>query len=272
MKVIVTGANGQLAKCINDLEPNWIYLDRGQLNLESRESIENKISQNKPDLIINCAAYTNVELAQDESEKAHKINGFNLKFLANTNARIIHISTDYVFDGLKSGPYFTDEVPNPINEYGKSKLLGERIIQEFSKSYTIIRTSWVYSEYGKNFFKTIFHAALVRDELKVVNDQWGSTTYARDLAKYIISIAKDNSSTKKEILHFTGKLYCTWFDFACEIVKYANPKCKVTPVSSSEFRTKAKRPQNSMLYCGASHDVLNIDWKESLKECVNRYK
>lgn len=271
MKVLVTGANGQLARCLNDLEPNWIYLDRTKFDLSSRTSIESQIKNLKPDVIINCAAYTNVELAEDESEKAHLINGYNLKCLATTNAHIIHISTDYVFDGTKDKPYFIDEVPKPINEYGKSKLLGERIIQEFSKNYTIIRTSWVYSEYGKNFFKTIFHAAQNRPELKVVNDQWGSPTYARDLAKFIISKVNNNSDANREILHFTGRPYCTWFDFASEIVKYSNPDCKVTPVSSSEFPTKAKRPQNSMLYCGAVHGSIDVDWKQSLKECVLNY-
>jgi dTDP-4-dehydrorhamnose reductase len=268
MKVIVTGANGQLGSCLKDIEPTWVYLDRSELDLSSRESISTALKKYNPKVIVNCAAYTNVELAEDESEKAHLVNGHNLMELTKTKAHLVHISTDYVFDGSLKRPYFSLDVPCPINEYGKSKLLGERIIQSHSKSYSIIRTSWVYSEYQNNFFKTIFGLAKRLPKLTVVNDQFGAPTYARDLAKYIANKTNTLSWGKSDLLHFTGSPYCTWYDFAKEIGKYSNKKCQFSPVSSSEYPTNAQRPVNSRLYT----NELMRPWKESLKECVTRYK
>jgi dTDP-4-dehydrorhamnose reductase len=268
MKVIVSGSTGQLGKCLKDIEPSWTYLDRSEFDLSSKASIHNAIVKYQPDLIINCGAYTNVELAEDESEIAHQINGHNLKAFKDFKGHLVHISTDYVFDGALDRPYFTSDVPCPINTYGSSKLLGERVISENSSNYSIIRTSWVYSEYGKNFFKTIYNAAKSRNELKVVNDQYGAPTYARDLARYIVWKTHQNLWNKQEILHYSGKNYCTWYDFAKEIVEISNPNCEVSPVDSSQFPTKAKRPKNSRLYCTEQMRP----WKEALKECANRYK
>lgn len=268
MKVIVTGATGQLGKCLKDIEPTWIYLNRSEFDLASPTSIKAAIKKYNPDFIINCGAYTNVELAEDESSLARAINGDNLQAFKGYKGHLVHISTDYVFDGSLDRPYFTNDVPCPINAYGASKLHGERVISENVSQYSIIRTSWVYCEYGKNFFKTIYNAAKVRDELKVVNDQFGAPTYARDLARYIVWKTQQNLWNKQEILHYSGKNYCTWYDFAKEIVEISNPDCKISPVDSSQFPTKAKRPTNSRLFCTEQMRP----WKEALKECANRYK
>jgi len=195
-KILVTGANGQLGRCLQDAVHNskpenhqFLFLDKFQLDISKKELVETFFFTNKVDYCVNCAAYTNVDLAETEAEQAFKINSDGVKFLAEEcaeqNAVLIHISTDYVFDGKSFEPYYPDDKPNPINVYGKSKLEGERWATELCPKSIVIRTSWVYSEYGKNFYTTMLRLMNEKEEINVVNDQIGKPTNANDLANYI---------------------------------------------------------------------------------------
>lgn len=257
INVLVTGANGQLAKTLQKLYKNnedhieFTFVTKIELDITDIQQVQNYFSNNTFDYCINCAAYTNVEQAEKTPEIAFKVNAKAVKYLAETckkkNTILIHISTDYVFDGEKHKPYTIEDIPNPINEYGKSKLLGEQYIQETLKQYFIIRTSWLYSkEFGKNFYKTILEKAQTETELQITTAQTGCPTDAVNLSMFIYNLIL-GQSRDFGIKHFCDTKAMTWFDFAQQILKENGLENKIKLVKAKKYPTFAKRPKNSIL-------------------------
>ena len=297
MKILVTGKNGQLGKSIqkivntdtkigNNQSPNeYIFVGREDLDLSSESSISHYFDNNdKLDIIINCAAYTAVDKAEKEQELANQVNHLAVKQLAsiasNQQARLIHISTDYVFDGENGKPYTETDTPNPINVYGRTKLAGEKALQTVMPiNAIIIRSSWLYSEYGNNFVKTMLRLGRERDELSVVNDQMGSPTYATDLADAILEIIKHKKfrdvAQTTQIYNYSNEGEISWYEFAKEIFKIEKIGCEVNPVSSQQYPTPAKRPRNTIMKKDKIVKVFNIkisNWKSSLNTCMTILK
>ena len=288
MKILVTGKSGQLGRSIQKFISNFDHheftlVGRDELDLSSSESISKYFDTHSHfDVIINCAAYTAVDRAEKEADLADEINHLAVKQLAefanSQNAKLIHISTDYVFDGYKNSSYLENDSTNPINVYGRTKLLGEEaVLEAMPNNALIIRTSWGYSEFGNNFVQTMLELGRERDEINVVSDQIGSPTYTSDLAKALLNILSNDNFNKKtfptEILHFSNMGETSWSDFAKEIFKLANLNYKVTPISSEQYPTPAIRPKNSILSKEKikNHFKLQIpSWKQSLKECLNQ--
>ncbi|MDE1192758.1 MAG: dTDP-4-dehydrorhamnose reductase [Arachidicoccus sp.] len=278
--VLVSGKNGQLGSELLNAHVSYpqfkfIFLDREEMDLSSQTSIAQAFDKYNPDYFINCGAYTLVDKAETEKDLSEKINGENVGYIAELckglNATLIHISTDYVFDGNNKSPYKTDDKTNPVNFYGQTKLQGEQAALAKNDKTIIIRTAWVYSSFGKNFVKTMLRLMNEKEEISVVNDQVGTPTYARDLA---IAICEIISSDKKEygIYHFTNSGIISWFDFAVEIKNLANLNCKVNAIPTSKFPTPAKRPHYSVLDKSKIVEDYGIqlrDWKDSLKECMS---
>lgn len=283
-KILVTGANGQLGNELRRLCKNYpglefIFTDVDMLDITNPDAVSVFMEASKPAIVVNCAAYTDVDGAEENVKTVRKINALAPQVLAAAcamqNAFLIHISTDYVFDGNASKPYVEDDNTNPINVYGSSKLEGEEKIKTVFDDYVIIRTSWLYSEYGHNFMRKMVDLGNERDELKVVNDQFGSPTYARDLANTIIDIIIKSILNPQAYLpgvyHYANQGSCSWYEFAQEIFKLQDIQCKLIPVSSDEFPTKAKRPQYSVLDTSRVRESFGIgipNWRDSLKECL----
>ena len=291
-KLLIVGYKGQLgSEIIKNLEDNivdfeslakvnifLVKMGSKELDIIDKSYVLESISKIKPDIIINCAAYTNVDKAEEDYEKAFKVNALGPRNLAITaesiGAKLIHISTDYVFGGkgiTVSGekmPYREYDTPNPINVYGKTKLLGENYVRDFCSKYFIIRTSWLYGENGSNFVKTILKSAREKEKLQVVNDQIGNPTNAEDLAKHILKLA---FTDEYGIYHCTGNGIASWYDFACKIIEYAEIDCIVEPVTSEQFTRKAKRPSYScldnMMLRSTIGDGMR-DWEEALYDFV----
>ena len=279
--ILVTGSKGQLGSEIQKIGftilDDVFYTDREELDITDYAAVESFVKKNEIDTIINCAAYTAVDLAEDEVEKAELINTKAVANLANVAAEedclLIHISTDYVFDGASSEPYTEKVKAAPLSVYGKTKLAGEKEILKSGCWYIIIRTAWLYSTYGNNFVKTILRLAGERQEINVVNDQIGSPTYAADLAKTIISIMDFDERIEHEgIYHYTDEGTCSWYDFAKEIVRLSGKDCQVNPISTTEYPTRAPRPAYSVLdktKIKRTFAVAVPDWKTSLAEMIN---
>ena len=253
-KVLVTGANGQLGQCLQKIAPSYkelnvIFKSSKELDITDILGIEEAFVKGNFNYCINCAAYTNVEQAEKTPAIAYKVNAEGVKNLANVcksyNTTLIHSSTDYVFDGEKDEPYTIKDVPNPINEYGKSKLLGEKHIQEIMDNYCIIRTSWLYSEFGKNFYTTILMKAKAGENLSVTDEQLGCPTNANNLALYLVEKLIQNNNFGIE--HFTDDYSCTWFDFAEKILIEHELEKTVQLRRDKNYRTFARRPVNSVL-------------------------
>ena len=252
MKILITGANGMLAKAVREelKENELICTDVADLDITNLEAVKEYAKEVKPDYIINCAAYTAVDKAEENEELVYKINAIGPKNLAiaaqENDAVLVHISTDYVFGGEKdvSEDYSEDDEKNPQAVYGTTKLAGEKFIEENCKKFYIFRTAWLYGE-GHNFVRTMINLSKEHDEVKVVNDQHGSPTYAVDLASII------HQAMEKQIpfgiYNSTNIGYTTWFDFTKMIYELEGIKCKVTPVTSEEFKSAAKRPKNSQM-------------------------
>jgi len=297
MRIIVTGENGQLGRSIqkrvntdtkkdnHQSSNDFIFVGREELDLSSESSIANYFNKNKFDIIINCAAYTAVDKAELEPELANQINHLALKQLANIanqqHAKLIHISTDYVFDGESDKPYIETDIPNPINVYSRTKLAGEKVLQTLMPTNAIIiRTSWIYSEYGNNFVKTMLKLGKERDELSVVRDQIGSPTYATDLADVMLKIIKNKefreSDQTTQIYQYSNLGKISWYEFAKEIFKIEKIECKVNPVTSQQYpAAPAKRPRNTLMNTDKIVKVFNIkisNWKSSLKTCMTILK
>jgi len=252
MKVLVTGADGQLGydvvKKLKELNIEHIGVDKEDFDLTNEKETKESISDYEPDTIVHCAAYTDVDQAEVERELCYQVNVKGTKYVAEaakeSDAKMLYISTDYVFDGQGEEPFEITDQPNPINYYGETKYQGEQEVQKLLDKFFIIRTSWVFGEHGDNFVKTMLKLGRERDEISVVADQYGSPTYTGDLADLIVDMIKTN---KYGIYHATNEGFCSWYEFAKEIFKAANIDVRVRPVSSEEFETIAKRPYNSRL-------------------------
>ena len=286
MKILVTGANGQLGRSIhkivinNELRNVFVFVGRGELDFSQNVNIEKYFKENSFDVVVNCAAYTAVDKAESEIELTNQINHLAVRKLAEIayqkNIKLIHISTDYVFDGSGSKPYKETDKTNPRNVYGKTKLAGEKALQEaMPTNAIIIRTSWVYSEYGNNFVDTMLKLGKERDKLNVVNDQIGSPTYATDLANAILKIIENkNYQTKSpatEIYHYSNKGKVSWYEFAKEIFELADIHCAVKPITTKQYPTPAKRPKNTLMNKAKIAKTFSVgisDWKESLNTCI----
>ena len=276
IKALVTGGNGQLAQCLKEIvkyhdELDITFQDLPDLDITNKQQLESYFSNNELDYCINCAAYTAVDLAEEQSELAYAVNAEGPKNIAmlclKYNIKLIHISTDFVFDGQQRTPYSETDAPNPLSVYGASKLQGERNIQDVMENYFIVRTSWLYSEYGKNFMKTMLKLSETRDQISVVSDQIGSPTYAGDLAEGLIKIVL-SSSISYGIYHYSNGGIVSWYDFAVEIFKQFGKTIEVKPIKTKDYPTAAKRPKYSVLDTTKiknNFDYTINDWQESLK-------
>ena len=252
MKVLVTGANGQLGyDVVEELKFRNIEhygATRNDFDLCDFNMAEQFIIAYHPDVVIHCAAYTAVDKAEEEKELCRKVNAGGTENIAKIckkiDAKMLYISTDYVFDGTKKGFYEIDDIPNPINFYGQTKLEGERVVQEILEKYFIVRISWVFGKRGNNFVKTMLRIGKERKEISVVSDQIGSPTYTVDLAQLLVDMVQTN---KYGIYHVTNEGECSWAEFAEEIFKVAGMDVKVNHITSEEYQTKTKRPKNSMM-------------------------
>lgn len=276
MTWLVTGANGQLGSELKLLlGDRAVYIDRAELDISDGQAVKTFLENRNFDGIINCAAYTAVDRAENEQEEADKANHLGAKWLARYGKCIIHISTDYVFDGTGHIPYQEDEQTNPISVYGKTKLAGETAVFEQAKTAVIIRTAWVYSPYGNNFVKTMLRLGKERESLNVVCDQIGSPTSAGDLARAIVAILPKIQPGTKAIYHFTNEGICSWYDFAVAIMELAGLPCKVHPIESRDYSTKAKRPFYSVLNKKKIRDDYGLTirhWREALENILENMK
>jgi len=283
MKVLVIGSDGQLGlefqKISNSFDSlSWFFSTIKTLDLLKLETISSFLNDINPSVIINCAAYTSVDKAETESKLADLINHEAVdiisRWTSDNNKKLVHVSTDYVFDGLSKLPLSENSNTNPINEYGRSKLKGEQVCLKNDTNSIIIRTSWLYSSFGNNFLKTMIELMKKNNSVKVVNDQIGSPTYAYDLAKVIIEIIMNNKN-KSGLFHYSNEGEVTWFEFARSIRELYNLDCKINGVSSKEFKTLAKRPRYSLLNKSKIKTTFNLEipnYKQSLKNCIEIIK
>lgn len=280
MVVLVTGANGQLGQAIqyiakNYLSLNFVFCNSTDLDISNKENCQAVFRKIKPDFCINAAAYTAVDKAELEQDKAELINVIGAKNLAETckelDTKLIHISTDFVFDGSNNTPYTENQIPSPKGVYGQTKLDGERAIQNVFSNYYIIRTSWVYSQFGNNFMKTMLRLASERTSLSVVNDQIGTPTNAVDLADCLMTIISSQHptpNTQNGIYHFSNEGQCSWYDFAKVIFEINQVNIDLIAIPTSEFPTPAERPKYSVLDKSKIKSTFGItikNWQESLK-------
>jgi dTDP-4-dehydrorhamnose reductase len=286
-KILVTGANGQLGSEIRELstefgEFDFIFLNRTLLDLSDLEAVRLYFTNNKFDVIINTAAYTAVDKAEEDIAAAKAVNRDFVKELAvvakENSMQLIHISTDYVFDGKNYQPYIETDPTDPQGIYGQTKLDGEQKILALNPANSvIIRTSWVYSSFGSNFVKTMLHLGNERDELGIIFDQVGTPTYAKDLAMMILNGIQDSKfdSLDCEVYHYSNEGVCSWYDFAKTIFEISNIKCKVNAIETKDYPTPAKRPHYSVLNKAKIKDELGVSisyWKDSLKKCLKKIK
>lgn len=278
-KILVTGANGQLGSEFRHLSNidnkyQWIFTDREELDLTDLENLTYEISQIKPDLLINCAAYTAVDKAESEIELADVLNHQAVGIMANwtftNDCKFIHVSTDYVFDGTSNVALSEDAPTGPINVYGKTKLAGENASLKGNPLSIIIRTSWVYSSFGANFVKTMLRLLKEKDTLNVVDDQIGSPTYAADLAQAIFAII-NHANWQAGVYNYSNLGEISWYEFALAIQKISGLDCKVSGIPSSQFLTPAKRPVFSLLDKSKIKDTYGLiipDYEASLRKCM----
>ena len=286
MRILVTGKNGQLGKSIHKIVTNneqnneFVFAGRDELDFSQNDNITKYFEENNFDVIVNCAAYTAVDKAESEIELANQINHIAIEKIATiaqkNNIKLIHVSTDYVFDGESSRPYIETDRTNPINVYGKTKLAGEQAIQKLmSTNAIIIRTSWVYSEYGDNFVNTMLRLGKERDELSVVSDQTGSPTYATDLAGAILEIIQNKefngADQATQVYHYSNKGGCSWYEFAKKIFELAQIQCTVNPIATKQYPTPAQRPKNTLMNKEKIVKTFSINipnWKVPLNACI----
>jgi dTDP-4-dehydrorhamnose reductase len=285
--ILITGSSGQLGNELQGLSYTHAYkgfkffhTTRETLDITDNDQLRHFFDKNHIDCIINCAAYTNVDKAESEEEVATRVNSGAVEELVtiagNSGTRIIHVSTDYVFDGTNHVPYREDDQVNPVSAYGRSKLKGEKAVLEYQYG-TVVRTSWLYSPNGRNFFNTILKAGEEKSELKVVADQVGSPTYARDMARILLTLA---INALDDANPFTGGLYnysnegvCSWYDFALAIIRLAGLDCRVIPIETSQYPTAARRPHYSVLSKSKIKAELSISiphWRDSLQSCIDQ--
>ena len=279
-KILIIGGNGQLGNCFRKLAPEYEdrfefdFTDSQTLNIIDRDQVSDYFYDFKPDYCINASAYTAVDLAETESEKAFAVNSDGVGNLAEACAEnktiFIHISTDYVFDGETNISYSEDDFTNPQGVYGASKEKGEDLAMDLQPKTIILRTSWLYSEFNKNFVKTMLHLFEVKEELGIVDDQFGQPTNANDLAQAVMNIVEKQTKTYG-IFHFSNYPETTWFNFAQKIADFSGSKIKLNPIKTSEFPTAAKRPKRSTMSLDKIEEVYKIEpkyWQNSLEECI----
>ena len=288
MNILVSGSNGQLGSEIKDLVTNYkdfnfFFRDLPELNICDAEALNTFIFNQNINAAINCAAYTAVDQAEEDVEIAEQVNSIGVLNLVNAlkkvNGKLIHISTDYVFDGNSFLPYQELDELNPIGIYGETKRAGELVILNSSIDALVIRTSWLYSAYGNNFVKTMLKLGHERDELEVIFDQVGTPTYASDLAKTCLDILLDKSSENismnGKIYHYSNEGVTSWYDFAKAIMELGSIDCKVRPIKTKDYPTPAKRPHFSVLNKTKIKKDFNIEipyWRDSLDKCVEKLK
>lgn len=286
MNILVTGANGQLGNemriVAKNSADNYIFTDVAELDITNAAAVEKMVKDNDVNVIVNCAAYTNVDKAEDDREFAEILNAKAAENLAvaikKNNGLLVHVSTDYVFGGTKNNtPCKEDEPANPTGVYGVTKLHGEQAIMATGCHYIIIRTAWLYSEFGKNFLKTMLNLTATKPQLKVVFDQVGTPTYAYDLALAIFDIVENRKYEGNDgVYHYSNEGVCSWFDFTKMIAEYAgNTQCDIQPCHSDEFPSKVVRPSYSVLdktKIKATFGTVVPYWTDSLKVCMNNLK
>lgn len=275
IKVLVTGVNGQLGYDVidrlNELEIEAIGVGRNDFDISDKDKTQEYILKSKPDVVVHCAAYTAVDKAEDEKEKCYAINVEGTRNIAEAckkiDAKMVYISTDYVFDGQGEKPQPEDKHTNPINYYGYTKEQGEKIIKELLDNYFIIRTSWVYGKNGENFVKTMLKLSETKDEINVVSDQIGAPTYTVDLAEFIVNLLQTD---KYGVYHGVNESYCSWYDFAKAIFEKSNINIKVNPIETNSYPSKAKRPKNSRLSKGNT-DKAEFNRLPHWEDALNRF-
>lgn len=287
INILITGSDGQLGSEIKTIAPgynnmNFIYTDIGTLDITNPSSVDDFLADGDFSYVINCAAYTQVDKAETDFHNAELLNVIAVRNLARSclkhNTRLIHFSTDYVFDGRTPTPYTESSVTNPLSVYGLTKLNGEKEALAYSQGM-VIRTSWLYSQYGSNFVKSIIRLGLEKKSLNIVYDQIGCPTWAHDLAKAVIAIISVCETGKieftNEIFNYTNLGLCSWYDFACEIIKLSVINCKITPIESKDYPAPAPRPGYSVLNKDKIIKKFNLEipyWKESLEKCIYNIK
>lgn len=280
-RVLITGKNGQLGQSLQKIAPaypeyNFVFVGRDELDLASTKSIDEFFAgQNKFAAIINTAAYTAVDKAEIEPELANQVNHLAVAQLADIahqqGSFLLHVSTDYVFDGKGYRPYIESDPVAPQNQYGLSKLKGEQAMQASGCNGAIVRTSWVYSEFGNNFVKTMLRLGRERDSLSVIFDQVGSPTYATDLGRALVALLKAESQPGVELYHYSNEGVCSWYDFAKAIFVLSDLDCKVMPIETKDYPTPASRPHYSLMNKTKIKQLLREEvayWRESLNSCL----
>jgi len=280
--ILVTGGNGQLGSELRDIAPNYqdynfLFTDVKDLDITNHTAVAAFIENNNITIILNCAAYTAVDKAESEPELADAINHLAVANFAqiakDNNIKLVHISTDYVFDGTNHKPYVETDTPNPKSVYGQTKLDGELAMQKIDpENSIIIRTSWVYSKFGNNFVKTMLRLAETRDEISVVADQIGTPTNAADLANAILKILPQISNDMVQLFHYSNEGVCSWYDFAKAIFEIGNIKVKVNTIESSQYPTLADRPFYSVLNKSKINETYQLEisyWRDSIVKCLN---
>jgi dTDP-4-dehydrorhamnose reductase len=284
-KILLTGCNGQLGRDLQEKATSYPALqllctDIHNLNLLDKQSVTDYVLHHKPAFIINCAAYTAVDKAEEEEDKAFAVNATAVQHLADAahevNAHLVHISTDYVFDGLKTTPYTEEDAVSPQSAYGRTKLAGEKAALSHPQTM-VVRTAWLYTAEGNNFVNTMLRLGAERTDLNVVNDQYGSPTYAADLAAALLAIIdkviRQEKTFTAGIYHYTNEGVCTWFDFAQRIMQTGQRRCALHPVSTDEYPTKAVRPKYSVLSKEKIKTIYGISiptWDEALTRCFEK--
>ncbi|MDO4224406.1 MAG: dTDP-4-dehydrorhamnose reductase [Bergeyella zoohelcum] len=283
-KILVIGGRGQLGNCLQKIAENYTsdfsidFTDSDTLDITNLTAVEDYFDDYQPDFCINASAYTAVDLAETEKEKAFAVNADGVANLAENckkhNAVLVHISTDYVFDGESNIPYEEENFTNPIGIYGQSKRKGEELALDLNPKTIVIRTSWLYSEFNKNFVKTMLNLFSQKEELSIVADQYGQPTNANDLAEAIMKIVEFEPKTYG-VFHFSNYSETTWFDFAKKIAEFSDSKIRLKPISTDEYPTPAKRPKRSTMCLDKIENIYKIElkhWEHSLEDCIKILK
>lgn len=272
---LITGSRGQLGQELAKRLPHALLTNSTQLNLTDSEAVSGFVRTHGITHIINCSAYTNVDGAEEEPRQARLLNEEAPRILAETGLPLIHISTDYVFDGRRGRPYEPGDAPAPLSMYGKTKYRGEQAVLKTAQTALIIRTSWLYSSCGNNFVRTMLRLGAERERLRVVADQVGSPTYAGDLAQFIVSVLPRMRQGQKSVYHYAGEGVASWYDFACEIMSLTGLSCRVEAIPSSAYACKAVRPFYSVLSKESAKRDFQLaipHWKESLSLCLQQFQ
>lgn len=283
MNILVTGANGQLGNEMRRISAgsrdHYIFTDVAELDITDASAVSDMVKGNDVEVIVNCAAYTNVDKAEDDEATADLLNNVAVRNLAEAaaaaDALLIHVSTDYVFSGNGCIPYTEDSPVEPLGAYGRTKLAGEKSLAASGCRYMIFRTAWLYSPFGKNFVKTMRKLTAEKDTLNVVFDQVGTPTYAGDLAALICKVISERMTDRQGIYHFSDEGVCSWYDFAVEICSLSGNVCDIRPCHSDEFPSRVKRPHFSVLDKTLVKNTFGIGipyWKDSLKKCIDELK